>query len=155
MPVPELLSVEEAARRLSLSAAQFEQMAAEEAMQLTGDDERCRVDWAEVERAVARCRVDRVDDTLHRSVDPERNLAGVALLDMVKARFDWSDIDVADALGVWPSTVSRYRITGVPAVRIEQLRELSVRAVSEVAAPRRVRWETRDRKRHHRQNVSE
>ena len=38
-------------------------------------------------------------------------------LERVKARFDWTDHAVADALGVHPFAVSRYRLTGAPCER--------------------------------------
>jgi hypothetical protein len=64
--------------------------------------------------------------------------AGVALIDQVKLRFGWSDHDVADALGVWPSVVSRYRRSGVSAQDMERLRALSRLSPSDVDPPRRL-----------------
>jgi hypothetical protein len=60
-------------------------------------------------------------------------------VERVKARFDWSDHDIADALGVWPSTVSRYRVAGVPDGQIRHLRQLDRMSVKDVPKSRRSR----------------
>jgi hypothetical protein len=59
-------------------------------------------------------------------------------MDRVKAQFGWSDHDLSDALGVWPSVISRYRLHGVPANHIERLGALSRLSPSEVDPPRRL-----------------
>jgi hypothetical protein len=67
-------------------------------------------DWTTVEAYIARSRITRVDESLHRNC--ERLVPGVTLLDRVQARFGWSDRQLARALGVTPAVVSRYRRTG-------------------------------------------
>jgi hypothetical protein len=105
------------------------------------------VNWTSVEAYIQRCRIaGRANDTLLRQVHPDQPLRGVARLDRVKARFDWSDHDVADALGVYPSAVSRYRLTGVPDRQLRALRNLGHLDPQDVALPRRVRWAQRERK---------
>jgi hypothetical protein len=100
-----------------------------------------------VEAYIERCRIaGRVNDTLLRQVHPDQPVRGVARLDRVKARFDWSYDDIADALGVYPSAVSRYRLSGVPDRELRVLRTLEHRDPEDVALPRRVRWAQRERK---------
>ncbi len=55
----------------------------------------------------------------------------------MKTRFDWSDHDGADALGVWPSVVFRYRMTGVPNHQIKRLSALNRALAKDVDPPRR------------------
>jgi hypothetical protein len=83
------------------------------------------VNWISVEACIQRCRIaGRVNDTLLRQVDPDQPVRGVARLDRVKAHLDWSDRDVADTLGVYPSAVLRYRLSGVPDRQLRALRML-------------------------------
>ena len=94
--------------------------------------------WTSVEAYIERSRITgRVRDPLLRQVGPDRPVRGVALMDRVKARFDWSDHDPADALGVWQSVVSRYRISAVPTHQVERLRTLARLSPAEVGPPRR------------------
>jgi hypothetical protein len=67
-----------------------------------------------------------------------RPIPGVNLLDQIEARFGWSDHDVADALRVWPSAVSRYRVNGVPNSKIPALRRLAEMSPGQVDPPRRL-----------------
>jgi hypothetical protein len=63
---------------------------------------------------------------------------GVALMDLVKARFGWSDHDLSNALGAWPRVIFRYRRFGVPAHDVERLRALSRLSPDQVDPPRRL-----------------
>jgi transcriptional regulator with XRE-family HTH domain len=82
----------------------------------------------------SRCRLEQT----HKAARSVRRPRGVALMDKVEARFDWSDHDLSDALGVWPSVISRYRRNGVSAYDIERLRALSRLSPAEVDPPRRL-----------------
>jgi hypothetical protein len=112
--LPERVTVEEAARRLGMSAAWFRSFAKTKSVTVARRGGRPGVDWSTVEIVIARSRITRINGSLLRTRCPDRQLPGVAVIDKVKARFDWSDHDVADALGVWPSVVSRHRMSGVP-----------------------------------------
>ncbi len=95
-----------------------------------------------MEAYIGRCRITgRLNDTLLRQVDPNHPMGSVVLMDRVKARLDWSDHDIADALGVHPSAVSRYRLTAVPARHIPVLRNLEGMNPEEAVPSRRVRWQ--------------
>jgi hypothetical protein len=83
------------------------------------------VDWTTVETYIARSRVTRVDDSLRPQPDPGRPVRGVALLDRVKERFGWSDLQLARALRVTRAVVLRYRHNGVPDHQASRLRRTS------------------------------
>jgi hypothetical protein len=121
----EWVTVPEAARRLGMSLGSFRSLAREEGIEVCRRGHRPGVNWGDVARFIARSRVTRVDETLLRQVHAGRPIPGVNLLDEIEARFGWSDHDVADALRVWPSAVSRYRVNGVPNVKIAALRRLA------------------------------
>jgi hypothetical protein len=95
-----------------MSAAWLKSFAKTEHIVVARRGNRPGVDWATVEAYIARSRITRVDETPHR--DPDRPIRGVALLDLVQARFGWSDRQLARALGVTPAVVSGYRRSGVP-----------------------------------------
>jgi hypothetical protein len=97
------------------------------------------VDWTTVEGYIARSRVRWVDKSLRPHPDPGRPVKGVPLMDRVKARFGWSDRQLALALGVTPTVVYRYRRSGVPDHQASRLRRLSRLPVDGAAAspPRR------------------
>jgi hypothetical protein len=135
---PEWVTVAEAARRHGMSAAWLKSFAKTEQIYVAPRGGRPGVDWSTVEAYIARSRVTRVDETLHR--DPRRPVRGVALLDRVQARFGWSDRQLARALGVTPAAVSRYRHRGVANYQSCRLRRLSRLPVEgTVAAPPRRR----------------
>jgi hypothetical protein len=133
--------------RLGMSAPWVRALAEDASIEIQRSGSRAEVNWRRVQAYIQRCRITgRINDTLLSQVDPGHPMPGVALMARVKARFDWSDHDVADALGVYPSVVSRYRLTGVPHHRVRVLRKLERVLPDEVELPRRVRWEHRERK---------
>jgi hypothetical protein len=121
-----------------MSAAWLKSFAKSEQITVVARGGRPGVDWTTVEAYIARSRITRVDDSLHR--DPDRPVRGVAMLDQVQSRFGWSDRQLARALGVTPAVVSRYRRSGVPNFQACRLRRLSRLAVEgAVASPPRRR----------------
>jgi hypothetical protein len=143
----EWVTVPEAAARLGMSPSWLRALADESSIEIHRRGARPGVNWNSVQAYIERCRItERINDSLLRQMDPERPVRGVALMDRIKARFGWSDHDVADALGVYPSAVSRYRFQGVPEYQIPALRKLERLSADEVVLPRRVRWERRERK---------
>jgi hypothetical protein len=127
----------EAARSsLGMSVSSFRSVAKEQGIEVWRRSRQPGVKWTDVEAFIARSRIIRVDETLLRQV--ERPIPGIDLLDQVKVRFGCSDHDLADALRVWPSTVSRYRVRGVPNVKIPAPRRLAALTAGEVDAPRRL-----------------
>jgi hypothetical protein len=124
---PEWVTVAEAARRLGMSAAWLKSFAKSEQITVVPRGGRPGVDWTTVEAYIARSRINLVDESLHR--DPDRPVRGVPMLDRVQSRFGWSDRQLARALGVTPSVVSRYRSSGAPnfqACRLGRLSRLPV-----------------------------
>ena len=108
---------------------------------------RAQVNWASVQAYIGGCGITgRINDTLLRQVEPGHPMPGVALLEPVEARFDWSDHDVADSFGVYPSVASRYRLTGVPHHRVRKLRKGERASIDEVPVARRTRWDNPERK---------
>jgi hypothetical protein len=140
-PESEWVTVAVAARRLGMSKAWFRAVAKSEGIDVVRPRGQPGVDWASVEAFVARSGITTVtkgDGSLLSTLDPKWWPPGVALIDQVKGRFGWSDHDVADALGVWPSVVSRYRRTGVPKHQIARLPALTRTSPSDVDPPRRL-----------------
>ncbi len=94
--------------------------------------------WASVEAYIDRSRITGpLSDTVLRDVVPDGSPIGVAMMDLVKYRFDWSDHDLADALGISESLVSRYWLRGVPDRHLVRLGELSRLEKDQVPGPRR------------------
>jgi hypothetical protein len=122
-----------------MSSAWFRALTKSEGIDVVRRDRNPGVDWATVEAFIARSKIIRTasGDSMVPTFDPKWRPPGVAPVDKVKLRFDWSDDDVADVLGVWPSVVSRYRITGVPEHQIKRLRTLNRASPGEVDPPRR------------------
>ncbi len=137
-PLVEWVTVPEAARRLGMSPGSFRSVAKEEGIEVCRRGRQPGVNWTDVKRFIARSRITRVNETLLRQIQAGRPMPGVDLLDEIEARFGWSDHDVADALGVWPSAVSRYRVNGVPNRKIPALRRLAELSPGEVDPPRRL-----------------
>lgn len=134
----EWVTMREAAARLGISTASLRSLAADGSIEIRWRGGRPGVSWTSVEAYIERSRITgRVRDPPLRQVGPDRPVRGVALMDRVKARFDWSDHDPADALGVWQSVVSRYRISAVPTHQVERLRTLARLSPAEVGPPRR------------------
>jgi hypothetical protein len=93
-----------------------------------------------------RSRVTKVSDTTRREIQADSK-PGVAVMDMMSARFGWSDGDIADALGLSPSTVPRYRLKGVTEHRVRVVGKLARMPAEDTAIPRPVRREQRKTKR--------
>jgi hypothetical protein len=129
---PEWVTAAEAARRLGMSAAWLKSFAKSEQITVAPRGGRRGVDWTTVEAYIARSRITRVDESLHRN--PERPVRGVALLDRVQARFGWSDRQLARALDVTPAELALYRRSGVPNYHSCRLRRLSRLPVEGTAA---------------------
>jgi hypothetical protein len=72
-----------------MSATWLKSLAKSEQIVIARRGGRPGVDWTTVEAYIARSRVNSVDETLHRRTD--RPVRGVPLLDLVQARFGWSD----------------------------------------------------------------
>jgi hypothetical protein len=134
-PEPEWFTVKEAARRLEMSRAWFRTFAKGETITVVRRGAKPGVDWTTVEALIARSRISMISGSL-LCTPTWRQLPGVAVIDKVKTRFGWSDRDVADALGVWPSVVCRYRMTGVPDHQLRRLRELARTPPADVDPPR-------------------
>jgi hypothetical protein len=130
------VTVAEAARRLRMSRSWFRALAKHEGIEVQRRGRQPGVNWQDVEAFISRSRITEVTPTLLRDIHPEMPIPGVALAEEVKTRFGWSDHDVADALGVWPSTLSRYRLTGVPEHQIQQLQVLARLTPADVDPPR-------------------
>ena len=128
----------DAARRLGMSTSWFRALAKVEGITVARRSRQAGVDWTQVEMWIARSRIAKVHETLLRRIDPEFPIRGVELLDQVKAGFGWSDHDVADALDVWPSAVSRYRLRGVPDHQVQRLYKLVGLSPADVDPPRRL-----------------
>jgi hypothetical protein len=122
-----------------MSAAWLKSFAKSEQITVVPRGGRPGVDWRTVEAYIARSRIKLVDESLHRN--RERPVRGVPLLDRVRARFGWSDRQLARALDVTLWVVSRYRRSGVPNYQACRLRRLSRLPVEGTAAspPRRRR----------------
>jgi hypothetical protein len=116
----------------------FRSVAKEEGIEVCRRGRQPGVNWGDVERFIVRSRIARVNETLLRQVDAGRPIPGVNLLEGIEARFGWSDHDVEDTLRVWPSAVSRYRVNGVPNIRIPALRRLALMSPGVVDRPRRL-----------------
>lgn len=142
-PDAEWVTVAEAARRLAMSPSWFKEMAKAEGISVGRRGRAPGVRWSEVEALIARSRITRVDHTLLRSVRPDVEPRGVDLMDAVRSRFGWSDHDLADAVGVSWSWLSRWRVQGVPQRHTEALRDLLAADPSTVPASRRLRWSER------------
>jgi hypothetical protein len=121
-----------------MSPGSFRSVAKQEGIEIRRRSRQPGVNWGDVERCIARSRITRVNETLLRQVHAGRPIPGVNLLDQIEARFGCSDHDVADALGVWPSAVSRYRVNGVPNIKIPALRRLAEMSPGQVDPPRRL-----------------
>jgi hypothetical protein len=121
-----------------MSPSSLRTFASDAGVEIARRGRQAEVDWADTEAVMARSRVTRVDEALQRMIDPERVIRGIELLDAVRQRFDWSDQDIALALTVWPSAVSRWRINGVPDEKALLLRDDLSKFREEVRAPRRV-----------------
>jgi hypothetical protein len=115
-------------------------MAKREQIRVVRRASRPGVDWTTVEAYIARSLVRSVDESLSRYADPGRPVLGVSLMDRVQSRFDWSDRQLARALGVAPAAVSGYPRSGVPDYQASRLRRLSRLPVEgTVASPPRRR----------------
>jgi hypothetical protein len=137
-PLHKWVTMPEAARRLGISPGSFRSVAKEGGIEVCRRGRQPGVNWGDVERFIARSRITRVNETFLRQVDAGRPMPGVNLLDEIEARFGWSDHDLADALRVWPSVVSRYRVKRVPNIKIPALRRLAEMSPGEVDPPRRL-----------------
>jgi hypothetical protein len=121
-----------------MSAAWLQSFAKSEQIVVARRGNRPGVDWTTIEAYIARSRITRVYESLHRN--RQRPAPGVALLERVQARFGWSDQQLARALGVTPVVLSRYRRNGVPNYQSCRLRRLSRLPVEgTVASPPRRR----------------
>lgn len=128
----------EAARWVSLSVEWFRIWIKEEGIGYERRGRRLGVRWADVEAAIERNRLTKVSDRIRRNNESDLRRGGVELLDELRDRFDWSDADIARALGVDPSAVCRWRLDGVPPRRMVTLRRLAKMEPAEVAEPRRL-----------------
>jgi hypothetical protein len=125
-----------------MSKTWFGAIAKEEGLRVAPGGGRPGVYWPDVEAFIERSRITKVNDTVRREIDPDRRLTGIKVMERVKARCGWSDQDIAYALGVWPSAVSRYRLNGVPKDQVEMLRRLEQLSPDQVADPGRVSRKT-------------
>lgn len=130
-----------------MSRAWFQAVAKDEHIEVRRGGRQPGVNWTDVERFVARSRITRLDQAVLRQIDVDDLRRGVSLMDAVRRRFDWSDHDIADALGVNWSTVSKYRLTGLPDRQVSRLRKLASLNPENAALPRRQVWASRLQKR--------
>jgi hypothetical protein len=108
-----------------MSGAWLRSLAKREQIRVVRRASRPGVDWTTVEAYIVRSRIRAVDESLRRHADPGRPVLGVSLMDRVQSRFGWSDYQLARALAVMPTVVSRYRRSGVPDFQASRLRRLS------------------------------
>jgi hypothetical protein len=139
----EWVTVGEAGRRLDISGRTVAALAEGEGIEVRRRGRQPGVNWQSVEAFIARSRITGPIESVTRHLDRSDLPSGVAKMDSVRERFGWSDHDLADALGVDWSQVSRYRVYGVPDRHVSRLRRLSLMAVNEVAPPRRRSRESR------------
>jgi hypothetical protein len=122
-PEPEWVTLAEAAQRLGMSKAWLGALAKSEGTHVVRRGRRLGVDWTTVETYIASSRVTFVDESLRR--ETRRPVRGLPLLERVGSRFGWSDSQLAGALGVGLSELSRYRRSAVPDHQASRLRRLS------------------------------
>ena len=94
------------------------------------------VNWPSVERAVSNSRI---LITYKGREDPDRCLPGVGLMTAIMRKFDWSSNDLAEAVGVTPGNLVKWRSDGVPDRHLPRLEQLSRLSCGEVPAPRWLR----------------
>lgn len=130
------VTIPEAARRLGMAPSWFKEWAKREGVEMMPRGNQPGVRWSGVEETIPRSTT---VDLYRRGDDPDRCLPGVALITEVQRRFDWSQGDVAEALGVGPAMITRYRQNGVPAHQIARLQQLAEMAPENAPTPRRRR----------------
>jgi hypothetical protein len=135
----EWLTIGEAAARLGLSPSGFRGLAQAEGIPVERRGSRPGVRATEIVAFIERARIrpgefpdedlepipvrpgDMTEGFIRAYVD---GVPGVEEADAIRRRFGWSDHDLAKALGVDWSVLSRYRVKGFPAHRVQQLRAL-------------------------------
>lgn len=132
------MTIAEAARRLGMSPAWFKGVAEKEVLRITRRGSRPGVAWQDVLDHIERSKITRVGSTVLREV--AEDVRGVRVMDEVRNRLEWSDGDLAEALGVSWGWLSRWRVEGVRRRHFPTLVALLTADPAVMPPSRRQRW---------------
>jgi DNA-directed RNA polymerase specialized sigma24 family protein len=134
LTLSEWLTVNEAAECLGLSPSGFRVIAATEGIEIRRRGRQPGVVRADVDAYIERARIrpgqirdGRTDNQAHerfaRSLSED--VPGLAELALLRERLGWTDQNVADALGLYLSAVSRRRLNGFHVREIQVMQRLA------------------------------